>query len=165
MPRITLVDIGSALARIEAQQQATAERVGRIEDKIDAAPTMRDLDPLIRRIAALETVQAWVIRSIVAGFVAAIAAVIAGSRMKLGAVIGLAGLALTATAGEAYGDDWRITDERGTIAIDTLRQDAPAQEGRRTAIEARRLVVSAPPSRVDNRAHVPPAIPISRRLR
>jgi hypothetical protein len=107
MSRITSGEIGAALARIEAHQEAISERVGRIEAKIDAAPTMRDLEPFHARVKALEATQTWVVRSIVGAVVTGLVALLfaVGSRFRLGAVAAIAGFALMVAGARADGHE------------------------------------------------------------
>lgn len=102
MSRTSFGEIGEALARIEAQQQAIAERVGRIETKIDAAPTMRDLEPFHARVKALEATQTWVVRSIVGAVVTGLVGVVLAllARFRMGAPAWVVGAALALVPGD-----------------------------------------------------------------
>lgn len=101
MPRITSGEIGAALARIEAHQEAMIERVGRIEAKLDAAPTMRDLEPVHARVRSLEAAQTWVVRSIIGAMVTGLGALVLAlaTRLRLGVLAWMIGAVLALAPG------------------------------------------------------------------
>lgn len=119
MPRITSGEIGAALARIEAHQEAIVERVGRIEAKIDAAPTMRDLEPFDARVRALEATQTWVVRSIIGAAVSGLGALALAllARFRLGALAWVIGAAVAFAPGEAQAGIATVTDFASTCLV------------------------------------------------
>lgn len=110
-----LLEIRVALATIAAEQATAAERSRRIEEKLDAAPTMRDLAPITRRIDALENSQTWVVRSILGTVLAGVVGLASLVRFKLGALVLVAAVALATTASPA-GAGWLTTDDPGALA-------------------------------------------------
>lgn len=91
MARITIADLATTLARIEERQEAAAARIERLDQRLEAALTARDLVPLdtragalAQRVTALESAQRWVVRSVVGALVTGLGGLLTAAGGRLG---------------------------------------------------------------------------------
>lgn len=91
MARITIADLATTLARIEERQEAAAARIERLDQRLEAALTARDLVPvdtraaaLAQRVTALESSQRWVVRSVVGALVTGLGGLFTAAGARLG---------------------------------------------------------------------------------